>query len=69
MSAHAATFIDSGRSSARRIGERNERLFAEQQRLRRGPTLEVFFPKRIDNSRRESARCAFLPQPSPCSFR
>jgi cell division protein FtsL len=51
MSAHAATFIDSGRSSARRIEERNERLFAEQQRLRRGPTLEVFFPKRIDNSR------------------
>ena len=51
MSAHAATFIDSGRSSARRIEERNERLFAEQQRLRRGATLEVFFPKRIDNSR------------------
>lgn len=51
MSAHAATFIDSGRSSARRIEERNARLFAEQQRLRRGATLEVFFPKRIDNTR------------------
>lgn len=51
MAAHAATYFDSGRSSSRRIEERNARLFAEQQRLRRGPTLEVFFPKRIDNSR------------------
>ena len=51
MSAQAATFFDSGRSSSRRIEERNARLFAEQQRLRRGATLEVFFPKRIDNSR------------------
>ena len=51
MAAHAATYFESGRSSSRRIEERNERLFAEQQRLRRGATLEVFFPKRIDNSR------------------
>jgi len=51
MAAHAATYFDSGRSSARRIDERNARLFAEQQRLRRGATLEVYFPKRIDNSR------------------
>ena len=51
MAAHAATYFDSGRSSARRIDERNARLFSEQQRLRRGATLEVFFPKRIDNSR------------------
>lgn len=51
MAAHAATYFESGRSSGRRIEERNARLFAEQQRLRRGPTLEVFFPKRIDNSR------------------
>ncbi|WP_263357086.1 FtsB/FtsL family cell division protein [Acidicapsa ligni] len=51
MAAHAATYFDSGRSSSRRIEERNARLFAEQQRLRRGATLEVFFPKRIDNSR------------------
>ncbi len=51
MAAQAATYFDSGRSSGRRIEERNARLFAEQQRLRRGPTLEVFFPKRIDNSR------------------
>jgi hypothetical protein len=51
MSAQAATFLDSGRSSNRRIEERNARLFSEQQRLRRGATLEVSFPKRIDNSR------------------
>jgi len=51
MAAHVATYFDSGRSSGRRIEELNSRLFAEQQRLRRGATLEVFFPKRIDNSR------------------
>jgi cell division protein FtsL len=51
MAAHVATYFDSGRSSSRRIEERNARLFAEQQRLRRGATLEVFFPKRIDNTR------------------
>ncbi len=51
MSAQAATYFEGGRSSGRRIEERNARLFAEQQRLRRGATLEVFFPKRIDNSR------------------
>jgi cell division protein FtsL len=51
MAAHVATYFDSGRSSSRRIEELNARLFAEQQRLRRGATLEVFFPKRIDNSR------------------
>jgi len=51
MAAYAATYFESGRSSSRRIEERNARLFAEQQRLRRGATLEVFFPKRIDNSR------------------
>jgi hypothetical protein len=51
MAAHAATYFESGRSSSRRIEERNTRLFAEQRRLRRGATLEVYFPKRIDNSR------------------
>jgi hypothetical protein len=51
MAAYAATYLDSGRSAGRRIEERNARLFAEQQRLRRGATLEVYFPKRIDNSR------------------
>src|SRR5579859_2649903 len=51
MAAHVATYFDSGRRPSRRIEELNARLFAEQQRLRRGATLEVFFPKRIDNSR------------------
>ena len=31
--------------------ERNLSLFAQQQRARRGPTPEVFFVKRFDNSR------------------
>jgi cell division protein FtsL len=31
--------------------ERNLSLFAQQQRARRGPTPEVFFVKRLDNSR------------------
>ncbi len=31
--------------------ERNLSLFAQQQRARRGPTPEVFFIKRLDNSR------------------
>jgi len=34
-----------------RIRERNEALMAAQQRGRRGPTPEVFFVKRFDNSR------------------
>ncbi len=51
MASQAMTYFDSGRSSGRRIEELNARLFAEQRRLRRGATLEVFFPKRIDNSR------------------
>ncbi len=51
MATQAMTYFDSGRSSERRIEELNARLYAEQRRLRRGATLEVFFPKRIDNSR------------------
>src|ERR1700744_1956742 len=51
MAAYVASYFESGRSDSRRIEERNARLFAEQQRLRRGATLEVFFPKRIDNTR------------------
>jgi len=51
MAAIAASMFTGGRSSGRRIEELNARLFAEQQRLRRGATLEFFFPKRIDNSR------------------
>jgi len=34
-----------------RIQERNEALMAAQQRARRGPTPEVLFVKRFDNSR------------------
>lgn len=34
-----------------RIRERNLSLLAAQQRARRGPTPEVFFAKKIDNSR------------------
>jgi len=37
--------------SADRIRERNLALLAAQHRARRGPTPEVFFTKRIDNSR------------------
>src|ERR1700761_1559381 len=33
------------------IADRNLHLFAAQQRARRGPTPEVFFSKRLDNSR------------------
>jgi cell division protein FtsL len=39
------------RRSADRLVERNMALFAAQQRARRGPTPEVFFAKRFDNSR------------------
>jgi len=41
----------SGRLDARTVAERNQLLLAAQQRVRRGPTPEVFFTKRIDNSR------------------
>jgi len=40
-----------GRNDAETIQERNLLLLAAQQRVRRGPTPEVFFTKRIDNSR------------------
>lgn len=33
------------------VADRNLYLLAAQQRARRGPTPEVFFPKRLDNSR------------------
>ena len=33
------------------IAERNQSLFHQQQRARRGPTPEVFFLKHLDNSR------------------
>ena len=41
----------SGRIDASTVRERNQTLLAAQQRVRRGPTPEVFFTKRIDNSR------------------
>jgi cell division protein FtsL len=44
--------IDGNRRSAeQRILELNQSLMAAQQRARRGPTPEVFFVKRFDNSR------------------
>ncbi len=43
--------LETGRSSYDRIMERNMALLAAQQRARRGPTPEVFFVKRFDNSR------------------
>lgn len=41
----------SSRTDAHTITARNLSLLAAQQRVRRGPTPEVFFTKRIDNSR------------------
>jgi cell division protein FtsL len=38
-------------SKSQQVAERNLRLFAAQQRARRGPTPEVFVAKRLDNSR------------------
>lgn len=40
-----------GRYDAATVRERNRMLMAAQPRARRGPTPEVFFTKRIDNSR------------------
>src|ERR1700742_2675224 len=49
IAAHAG--IDGNRRSIDRLLERNLSLLAAQQRARRGPTPEVFFVKRFDNSR------------------
>lgn len=55
MATHAinapAGFETSRRSNIERMLERNQSLMAAQQRARRGPTPEVFFVKRFDNSR------------------
>lgn len=51
MASYVAEYLGAGRSVSRQIEEHNAQLFAAQQRLRRGPTIEVFFPRRIDNSR------------------
>ncbi|MGC1784814.1 MAG: cell division protein FtsL [Acidobacteriaceae bacterium] len=45
------TFREKGQWSAEAIADHNRWLFAAQQRARRGPTPEVFFDKRLDNSR------------------
>lgn len=45
------TFREKGQSSAEAVADHNRWLFAAQQRARRGPTPEVFFDKRLDNSR------------------
>ncbi len=39
------------RSRTETLAERNRRLYEEQRKARRGPALEVFFAKHIDNSR------------------
>src|SRR6202167_1594790 len=39
------------RRNSQQVADRNLYLFAAQQRARRGPTPEVFFIKRFDNSR------------------
>ncbi|MEO6802288.1 MAG: cell division protein FtsL [Granulicella sp.] len=41
----------SARSRTETLAERNHRLYEEQRKSRRGPALEVFFAKHIDNSR------------------
>ncbi len=51
MASYVAEYFGTGQSASRQVEEHNARLFAAQQRLRRGPTIEVFFPRRIDNSR------------------
>jgi len=44
-------FREKGQWNAEAIADHNRWLFAAQQRTRRGPTPEVFFDKRLDNSR------------------
>jgi cell division protein FtsL len=39
------------RRSSQQVADRNLQLLAAQQRARRGPTPEVFYAKRLDNSR------------------
>ena len=43
--------FDYGRKHIDRMLDRNQALMAAQQRARRGPTPEVLFAKRFDNSR------------------
>jgi cell division protein FtsL len=39
------------RRNSQQVADRNLQLLAAQQRARRGPTPEVFFTKRLDNTR------------------
>lgn len=45
------SFREKGQWNAEAVADHNRWLFAAQQRTRRGPTPEVFFDKRLDNSR------------------
>ncbi len=45
------TFREKAHWNAETVVDHNRWLFAAQQRTRRGPTPEVFFEKRLDNSR------------------
>jgi cell division protein FtsL len=47
----AQTGFEYGRKHIDRLLDRNQALMAAQQRARRGPTPEVLFAKRFDNSR------------------
>lgn len=47
----AQTGFEYGRKNIDRLLDRNQALMAAQQRARRGPTPEVLFVKRFDNSR------------------
>jgi cell division protein FtsL len=51
MAGRAAERPRTARGRAETLAERNRRLFEEQRKARRGPALEVFFAKHIDNSR------------------
>ena len=49
MAGQQATRAKRGRAET--LAERNRRLYEDQRKSRRGPALEVFFAKHIDNSR------------------
>ncbi|WP_263383931.1 FtsB/FtsL family cell division protein [Granulicella arctica] len=51
MAGQAASSSRAVRGRAETLAERNRRLYDEQRKARRGPALEVFFAKHIDNSR------------------
>ncbi|HEY0263838.1 MAG TPA: cell division protein FtsL [Granulicella sp.] len=51
MAAGRAQGARSSRTRTETLAERNHRLFEEQRKARRGPAMEVFFAKHLDNSR------------------